>query len=156
MRCWLMRLDGYATSQILQRHHYGFPYILVVSAHRTRLTKRCWCQTQRCLTDWGRAAHICVGKIAPSHYLRHWRNIVNWTLENKPQWDFNRNSNIFIQENAFESVVCEIAAILSRPQCVTVRKRLAAEITMLYRVYIDYYCLIHIFICSHTLLFILI
>ena len=31
----------------------------------------------------------------------------------------NRNSNIFIQENAFESVVCETAAILSRPQCVS-------------------------------------
>ena len=31
---------------------------------------------------------------------------------------FSRNSNIFIQENAFESVVCEKAAILSRPQCV--------------------------------------
>ena len=46
---------------------------------------------------------------------------------NKLQWNFNRNYNIFIQENAFESVVCERAAILSRPQCVktrvTVRKR---------------------------------
>ena len=31
---------------------------------------------------------------------------------------FNRNYNIFIQENAFESVVCDIAAMLSRPQCV--------------------------------------
>ena len=31
---------------------------------------------------------------------------------------FNRNSNIFVQENAFESVVCEMAVILSRPQCV--------------------------------------
>ena len=30
----------------------------------------------------------------------------------------HRNSNIFIQENAFESVVCETAVILSRPQCV--------------------------------------
>ena len=29
-----------------------------------------------------------------------------------------RNSNIFIQENAFESVVWEMAAILSRPHCV--------------------------------------
>ena len=26
--------------------------------------------------------------------------------------------NIFIEENGFESVVCEMAAILSRPQCV--------------------------------------
>ena len=31
---------------------------------------------------------------------------------------FNQNSNIFIQENVFESVVCEMASILSRPQCV--------------------------------------
>ena len=38
---------------------------------------------------------------------------------NKLHRNFNRNSNIFIQENAFESVVCEMAAImLSRPQCV--------------------------------------
>ena len=34
--------------------------------------------------------------------------------------NFNRNSNIFIQENGFECVVCEMAAILSRPQCVNV------------------------------------
>ena len=27
-------------------------------------------------------------------------------------------SEIFIHENAFENVVCEMAAILSRPQCV--------------------------------------
>ena len=32
--------------------------------------------------------------------------------------EFNRYSNIFIQENAFENVVCEMASILSRPQCV--------------------------------------
>ena len=31
-------------------------------------------------------------------------------------------SNIFIQENVFESVICETAAILSRPQCVKHRK----------------------------------
>ena len=35
-------------------------------------------------------------------------------------WNFNRKSNIFIQENAFESVVWEMAAILSRPQCVNI------------------------------------
>ena len=45
-------------------------------------------------------------------------NIVNWTLRNKLQWNFNRNSDIFFEENALESVVCEMAAILSRPQCV--------------------------------------
>ena len=31
---------------------------------------------------------------------------------------FNRNSHIFIQENAFENVVWKMAAIFSRPQCV--------------------------------------
>ena len=31
---------------------------------------------------------------------------------------YHLNSNVFIQENAFENIVCEMAAILSRPQCV--------------------------------------
>ena len=57
-----------------------------------------------------------VDRSAPSHYLNQCWNIVNWTIGNKLQWNSNRNSNIFIQENAFESVVCEMAAILSRPQ----------------------------------------
>ena len=55
---------------------------------------------------------------APSHYLKQCWIIVNWSLRNKLQWNFNRNSNIFIQENALEHVVCEMASILSRPQCV--------------------------------------
>ena len=42
----------------------------------------------------------------------------SWTLRNKLQWNFNQYSNIFIQENAFENVVCEMASILSRLQCV--------------------------------------
>ena len=54
----------------------------------------------------------------PSHYLNQCWNIGNWTLRNKLHWIFNRNSNIFIQENAFENVVCEMAFILSRPLCV--------------------------------------
>ena len=52
------------------------------------------------------------------HWFRQCWNIVNWTLRNKLQWNLNQNSNIFIQENTLESVVCETAAILSRPQCV--------------------------------------
>ena len=53
-----------------------------------------------------------------SHYLNQC-NIVNWTLGNKLQWSFNPNLYIFTQENAFETVICEIAAILSRPQYVS-------------------------------------
>ena len=37
---------------------------------------------------------------------------------NKLHWNPKKNSNIFIQENAFESIVCEMTAILSRPQYV--------------------------------------
>ena len=82
-------------------------------------------------THWGQVTHICIGKLtiigsdnslsrwmAPSHYLNQCWNFVNWTLENKLQWNFNRNSNIFIQENTFENVVWKMAAILSRLQCV--------------------------------------
>ena len=39
-------------------------------------------------------------------------------LKNKFQWNSNRNSNIVIQENVFESVVCEMTSILSRSQWV--------------------------------------
>ena len=39
---------------------------------------------------------------------------------NKLQWNFIQNSNIFIQENALENDVCEMASILSWPQCVNI------------------------------------
>ena len=55
---------------------------------------------------------------APSHYLNHCWNIVNWTLGNKLQWNFNRNLNIFIQEMRLKNVVCKMASILLCPQCV--------------------------------------
>ena len=90
-------------------------------------------QVTRChmvLTHWGRVTHICVGNLTiigsdnglspcpPSHYLNQCWNIINWTLRNKLQWNFNPNANIFIQENPLENVVRKKAAILSRPQCV--------------------------------------
>ena len=34
---------------------------------------------------------------------------------NKFPWNPKRNLYIFLQENAFENVVCEMAEILSRP-----------------------------------------
>ena len=33
---------------------------------------------------------------------------------------FNRNSNIFIEQNMFENDICAILSILSRPQCVNI------------------------------------
>ena len=82
------------------------------------------------LTHWGRVTHTCIGNLGhhwfryllvvfsvPCHYLNQCWNIVNWTLSNKLQLNLNRNINIFVDENAYENVVCKIAAILSRPLC---------------------------------------
>ena len=55
---------------------------------------------------------------APSHYLNQCWNILIWIHRNKLQWNINRNSNIFIQDIAFENVVWKMSTILSRPQCV--------------------------------------
>ena len=33
---------------------------------------------------------------------------------NKLQWEFNKNTQLFIHEYAYENIVCEMAAILSR------------------------------------------
>ena len=44
--------------------------------------------------------------------------IINSTLRNNLQWNFSQISNFFIQESAFEKVVCEMTAILSQPQWV--------------------------------------
>ena len=76
------------------------------------------------ISHWGRVTHICIGNLtiiasdnglsAPSLYLNQCRDIVNWTLRNKFQR--NCNSNIFINEKSFESVVCEMVAILPRTQ----------------------------------------
>ena len=56
--------------------------------------------------------------MVPNHYPNQRWNIANWTLGNKLPWNLNENSNIFIQENAFENVVWKMSAILSRAQCV--------------------------------------
>ena len=47
----------------------------------------------------------------------------NSNIRYKLHWNLKWNSYIFIQENAFEYVVCKIAVILSRLQCVTLQWR---------------------------------
>ena len=95
---------------------------------------RPFCSNRDMLTHWGRVTHIYVSRLghhqfkwwivawsAPSNYLKQWWIIVNWTHGNKLRWICNRNSNIFIEENAFENVVCKMSAILCRCQCVNSR-----------------------------------
>ena len=54
------------------------------------------------------ACRLCGAKPLPKSAL------VNWTHRNKPQWNFNQNTKLFIHKNAFENIACEMAAILSR------------------------------------------
>ena len=86
-----------------------------------------WCLIHCGLvTSWwhrsGSTLALVMAWTAPSHYLNQCWNIVNWTLGNKLQWNFNRNSNIFIQQNAFENVVCKMVSILSWPRLNVLRR----------------------------------
>ena len=46
---------------------------------------------------------------APSHYLNHCWIIVNCPAGNKPHWNVNQNTTIFVQQTAYENVVCNMA-----------------------------------------------
>ena len=61
---------------------------------------------------WLRKWHVAY--TVPSHYLNQCWVIVNWTLRNKLQWNFNQNTKLFIHKNAFQNIVCQMAAILSK------------------------------------------
>ena len=63
---------------------------------------------------WTGPALAQVAYLAPSHYPNQCSLIINWTLRKKFQWNSKQNTTLFTQENAFENVVCEMAAILSR------------------------------------------
>ena len=53
---------------------------------------------------------------APSHYLNQCWIIVNCSLVNKFEW--NQNTTIFIEENAFENGIWQMRATFSQHQCV--------------------------------------
>ena len=48
---------------------------------------------------------------------------VNWTFKDKLQWNLNRDTNLFIHENTFEYVVCEMVVSLSRGVWVKVKPK---------------------------------
>ena len=82
------------------------------------------------LTHWGQVRHICIGNLTISgsnyglspgqHQAIIWTNAGILLIEplRKIQLNFNWNSYIFFQENAFENVVWKMLVVLSRPQCV--------------------------------------
>ena len=60
-----------------------------------------------CESDQHRFRQWLVAYSAPSHYLNQCWIIINWTLRNDFQWNFDQKTNVFIQEIAFENVVCQ-------------------------------------------------
>ena len=103
--------------------------ILNVAITKAVILEWLYIQIHSNLTLLGRVTHICVAyltTIASDNGLSPSRHqAIIWTnagiLLIRPigtNFNFNRNSLIFIQENAFKDVICEKAAILSRPQCV--------------------------------------
>ena len=68
---------------------------------------------------WSALVHIMVVTYSvPSHYVNQCWVIVNWTLRNKLQWNFNKKGKLFVHENASETIVCEMVDILSRERWV--------------------------------------
>ena len=67
-----------------------------------------------------------------SHYLAQW-----WPPTRFPiicPRNFNRNYNIFIQENTFKSVVCGTTAILPRSRCVNEQQQHVSHASFVYNV----------------------
>ena len=60
-----------------------------------------------------RISNMCKTQFGAEN-LNQCRLIINWTIRNKLWWNFSQKWNCSNQENAFENVVCEMAAILSR------------------------------------------
>ena len=59
-------------------------------------------------------------QIMACHYLNEFRIIFNLTFANIFQRNFNQNAT-FMEKHAYENVVCKMAGILARPQCVKQR-----------------------------------
>ena len=73
------------------------------------------------LTHWGPVTHICVGNLAAiDNCLSSGRcQAIIWTSAGiLLTGNFNRNSYIFIQENAFESAAWQLGFIVQPPKCV--------------------------------------
>ena len=128
-----LRQNGFLEVQNNKANHYELRMDIVCKW--TLIRKYGWLahiQTGRQqLTHWGRVAHICVSKLtiigSDTGLLPGRRQTIIWTdaailfirtLGTIFSEIVSKNSYIFIRENAFEYVVCEMLAILSRPQCV--------------------------------------
>ena len=128
MACCLTAPIDYMNQSVRSGSDIQLKLMVVLFSIQLNSNKRC---REHLSTHWGRVAHICVVNLttigSDNGLSPGRRQAIIWTnagillfgpLGSK-QWNLNRNWYILSQENAFEIVVCEIAAILSRPQCVS-------------------------------------
>ena len=81
------------------------------------------------LTHWGRMTYICVSKLtiigsdnglSPGQCQAIiWTNAGILLIQTFNEISSDIHTISFIQENVFENVICEEAAILSQPQCIS-------------------------------------
>ena len=101
------------------------------SLRRQAIKRAILCLLNMYSTPQGRVTHICVSKLtitgsdnglSPGRHQAIIGTNAGILLIGpfRTNWNLNRNSNIFVQENALENVVWKIAAILSQPQYVKV------------------------------------
>ena len=92
-----------------------------------------------------------------SQYLNLCCVDVNWTLKNKLQWNYNQNTKLFIHENAFETILCEMAAILPRErwvkgfQCWQVRTNLNQVLPVFRLTQMSYMSVLTCWLCMWNL-----
>ena len=72
-------------------------------------------------------------------------NIVNSNLRNKLQCNFEQNSYIIIQENAFPNVVCQMAVNLSWPRCVKILLLSVNDEKLNFLIFVRNFTLTHLF-----------
>ena len=100
----------------------------------------CWDKSQTILVTWScynESRLYYINSSPPSAtYMRQWTGsqLLQIMACHKLQWNLNQNTKLFIQDNAFENIVCEMMAILSRGSWVNAPQRPLAKIRGLFLV----------------------
>ena len=123
----------------------------------------CFSIAQFCEAEW--CTYACkLDRSVASHYLIQCWHIANQSLRKKSQWNLYQNRWLFVDQNAFVTVVCKMAAILFQPQCLNgkiIPKRYTVWcqniVPYIYEyIYICMYIYIHvyIYICIYMYIYI--
>ena len=110
---------------------HKIPLVVIICTNLQVNSKAVW--QSNTLTHWGQVMWIWVGKLTiigtdngrcKAIICTNAGILLILTLRYKLQRNFNKNSNIFIEENMFENVVREMLSTTSQPQWVNLSKAL--------------------------------